>query len=150
MKVCAGSSSKPLKVRKLEPPSIIDGCYRVAEAPRDSTRRFLCTVRLAHAPPCPNCFCNSCFVPGCREEENPVCGLLVLVESAGDQQTFACVHTAEAMVCSQFTEEKLGQAEKTELDPHLENLLSRADATKNWTEKMLRQTEALLQPNPSE
>ncbi|XP_029693447.1 endophilin-B2b isoform X5 [Takifugu rubripes] len=48
----------------------------------------------------------------------------------------------------QFTEEKLGQAEKTELDPHLENLISRADATKNWTEKMLRQTEALLQPNP--
>lgn len=57
---------------------------------------------------------------------------------------------ADMMVCSQFTEEKLGQAEKTELDPHLENLLSRADATKNWTEKMLRQTEALLQPNPSE
>lgn len=54
------------------------------------------------------------------------------------------------MVWSQFTEEKLGQAEKTELDPHLENLISRADATKNWTEKMLRQTEALLQPNPSE
>lgn len=48
----------------------------------------------------------------------------------------------------QFTEEKLGQAEKTELDPHLENLLSRADSTKNWTEKILRQTEVLLQPNP--
>ncbi|XP_068561804.1 endophilin-B2b isoform X6 [Cebidichthys violaceus] len=49
----------------------------------------------------------------------------------------------------QFTEEKLGQAEKTELDPHLENLITRADCTKNWTEKMLRQTEVLLQPNPS-
>ncbi|XP_040914618.1 endophilin-B2-like isoform X1 [Toxotes jaculatrix] len=49
----------------------------------------------------------------------------------------------------QFTEEKLGQAEKTELDPHLENLITRADGTKNWTEKILRQTEALLQPNPS-
>ncbi|XP_050934212.1 endophilin-B2 isoform X2 [Lates calcarifer] len=49
----------------------------------------------------------------------------------------------------QFTEEKLGQAEKTELDPHLENLISRADGTKNWTEKILRQTEVLLQPNPS-
>ncbi|XP_068561801.1 endophilin-B2b isoform X3 [Cebidichthys violaceus] len=48
----------------------------------------------------------------------------------------------------QFTEEKLGQAEKTELDPHLENLITRADCTKNWTEKMLRQTEVLLQPNP--
>lgn len=50
----------------------------------------------------------------------------------------------------QFTEEKLGQAEKTELDPHLENLITKGDATKNWTEKILRQTEVLLQPNPSE
>ncbi|XP_038130464.1 endophilin-B2-like isoform X2 [Cyprinodon tularosa] len=49
----------------------------------------------------------------------------------------------------QFTEEKLGQAEKTELDPHLENLITKGDATKNWTEKILRQTEVLLQPNPS-
>ncbi|XP_030063733.1 endophilin-B2 isoform X2 [Microcaecilia unicolor] len=49
----------------------------------------------------------------------------------------------------QFTEEKLGQAEKTELDAHYENLLARADSTKNWTEKILHQTEVLLQPNPS-
>ncbi|KAK1155483.1 endophilin-B2-like isoform X5 [Acipenser oxyrinchus oxyrinchus] len=49
----------------------------------------------------------------------------------------------------QFTEEKLGQAEKTELDAHFENLLARADSTKNWTEKIFRQTEVLLQPNPS-
>ncbi|XP_015827318.1 endophilin-B2a isoform X2 [Nothobranchius furzeri] len=48
----------------------------------------------------------------------------------------------------QYTEEKLGQAEKTELDAHLENLMSRADCTKNWTEKIYRQTEVLLQPNP--
>uniref|UniRef100_A0A8C1Z561 Endophilin-B2 n=1 Tax=Cyprinus carpio TaxID=7962 RepID=A0A8C1Z561_CYPCA len=48
----------------------------------------------------------------------------------------------------QFTEEKLGQAEKTELDAHFENLLSRADCTKNWTEKIYRQTEVVLQPNP--
>ncbi|XP_017557199.1 endophilin-B2b isoform X5 [Pygocentrus nattereri] len=48
----------------------------------------------------------------------------------------------------QFTEEKLGQAEKTELDAHLENLIARGDCTKNWTEKIFRQTEVLLQPNP--
>uniref|UniRef100_A0A672L6P6 Endophilin-B1 n=1 Tax=Sinocyclocheilus grahami TaxID=75366 RepID=A0A672L6P6_SINGR len=48
-----------------------------------------------------------------------------------------------------YTEEKLGQAEKTELDGHLENLIARADCTKNWTEKIFRQTEVLLQPNPS-
>ncbi|XP_060893369.1 endophilin-B2-like isoform X2 [Labrus mixtus] len=49
----------------------------------------------------------------------------------------------------QFTEEKLGQAEKTELDAHFESLMSRADCTKLWTEKIYRQTEVLLQPNPS-
>ncbi|CAL9708745.1 unnamed protein product [Knipowitschia caucasica] len=49
----------------------------------------------------------------------------------------------------QYTEEKLGQAERTELDAHFENLMSRADSTKNWTEKIYRQTEVLLQPNPS-
>ncbi|XP_053100141.1 endophilin-B1 isoform X4 [Hemicordylus capensis] len=49
----------------------------------------------------------------------------------------------------QFTEEKLGQAEKTELDAHLENLLSKAECTKQWTEKVMKQTEVLLQPNPN-
>ncbi|XP_069823733.1 endophilin-B1 [Dendropsophus ebraccatus] len=49
----------------------------------------------------------------------------------------------------QFTEEKLGQAEKTELDAHLENLLTKAETTKQWTEKIMRQTEVLLQPNPN-
>uniref|UniRef100_I3JAQ9 Endophilin-B1 n=1 Tax=Oreochromis niloticus TaxID=8128 RepID=I3JAQ9_ORENI len=49
----------------------------------------------------------------------------------------------------QFTEEKLGQAEKTELDAHLEKLLVRAESTKQWTEKIMKQTEVLLQPNPN-
>ncbi|XP_066547959.1 endophilin-B1 [Amia ocellicauda] len=49
----------------------------------------------------------------------------------------------------QFTEEKLGQAEKTELDAHLEKLLGRAECTKQWTERILKQTEVLLQPNPN-
>uniref|UniRef100_A0AAX7SJS1 Endophilin-B1 n=1 Tax=Astatotilapia calliptera TaxID=8154 RepID=A0AAX7SJS1_ASTCA len=49
----------------------------------------------------------------------------------------------------QFTEEKLGQAEKTELDAHLEKLLIRAESTKQWTEKIMKQTEVLLQPNPN-
>ncbi|XP_024116014.1 endophilin-B2 isoform X2 [Oryzias melastigma] len=48
----------------------------------------------------------------------------------------------------QFTEEKLWQSEKTNLDPDFENLMVRADSTKHWTEKILRQTEILLQPNP--
>ncbi|XP_075471729.1 endophilin-B1 isoform X4 [Ascaphus truei] len=49
----------------------------------------------------------------------------------------------------QFTEEKLGQAEKTELDAHLENLLGKAECTKQWAEKIMKQTEVLLQPNPN-
>ena len=49
----------------------------------------------------------------------------------------------------QFTEEKLGSAEKTELDAHFENLVNRAEKTRVWTDKTLKATEALLQPNPS-
>uniref|UniRef100_A0AAR2K405 Endophilin-B2 n=1 Tax=Pygocentrus nattereri TaxID=42514 RepID=A0AAR2K405_PYGNA len=59
------------------------------------------------------------------------------------------VHFHVKIHCLSFTEEKLGQAEKTELDAHLENLIARGDCTKNWTEKIFRQTEVLLQPNPS-
>ncbi|KAJ8357154.1 hypothetical protein SKAU_G00199480 [Synaphobranchus kaupii] len=49
----------------------------------------------------------------------------------------------------QFTEEILGQAEKTELDSHLETLLASAEYTKLWTERIMKQTEVLLQPNPN-
>ena len=49
----------------------------------------------------------------------------------------------------QFTEEKLGQAEKTEYDAHFENLLTRADNTRMFTEKLLENSKGVLQPNPS-
>lgn len=52
------------------------------------------------------------------------------------------------MCISQLTEEKLGTSEKTELDAHFENLSERAESTKVWTEKILRNTEAVLTPNP--
>lgn len=48
----------------------------------------------------------------------------------------------------QLTEEKLGTSEKTELDANFENLVERSDTTKVWTEKILRNTEAVLTPNP--
>ncbi|CAH1961672.1 unnamed protein product [Acanthoscelides obtectus] len=48
----------------------------------------------------------------------------------------------------QLTEEKLGTSEKTELDGHFENLWERADNTKNYTEKIVRNAEAVLIPNP--
>ncbi|XP_075873768.1 endophilin-B1-like [Nelusetta ayraudi] len=47
----------------------------------------------------------------------------------------------------QYTGETLGQADKTLLDPGLEVLLTRADATKTWTDKIISQTEVLLQPS---
>ncbi|KAJ8974926.1 hypothetical protein NQ317_005395 [Molorchus minor] len=48
----------------------------------------------------------------------------------------------------QLTEEKLGTSEKTELDAHFENLWDKAENTKNYTEKIVRNAEALLIPNP--
>lgn len=59
------------------------------------------------------------------------------------------IYTGYLLFFFQFTEEKFGQAEKTELDAHLENLLVRAENTKQWTERIMKQTEVLLQPNPS-
>uniref|UniRef100_M4A4A0 BAR domain-containing protein n=1 Tax=Xiphophorus maculatus TaxID=8083 RepID=M4A4A0_XIPMA len=47
----------------------------------------------------------------------------------------------------QYTGESLGQAEKTELDSGLEELLAQADATKTWTDSIVSQTEVLLQPS---
>ncbi|XP_046640054.1 endophilin-B1-like [Daphnia pulicaria] len=48
----------------------------------------------------------------------------------------------------QFTEEKLGTSEKTELDAHFENLSQRCDLTKSWTEKLVRDVDSVLTPNP--
>ncbi|XP_048846020.1 endophilin-B1b isoform X2 [Brienomyrus brachyistius] len=48
----------------------------------------------------------------------------------------------------QFAEEKLGQAEKTELDVRLDNLLAKADISRRWTDRLIKQTEVVLQPNP--
>lgn len=50
----------------------------------------------------------------------------------------------------QFTEEKIGTSEKTLYDAQFENLALRADRTKTLTEKLLRQGEATIQPNPGE
>ncbi|XP_069566705.1 endophilin-B1-like [Brachyistius frenatus] len=48
----------------------------------------------------------------------------------------------------QYTEESLGQTDKTDLEPGLEELLARADSTKTWTDQIISQTEVLLQPHP--
>ncbi|XP_026960402.1 endophilin-B2 isoform X6 [Sagmatias obliquidens] len=88
------------------------------------------------------------------EDLRPREGLLLCVRSpavdpspSGDASSLEFI--GQPLSIQKFTEEKFGQAEKTELDAQFENLLARADSTKNWTEKILRQTEVLLQPNPS-
>ncbi|XP_017465307.1 PREDICTED: endophilin-B1 isoform X6 [Rhagoletis zephyria] len=48
----------------------------------------------------------------------------------------------------QLTEEKLGTTERTEYDNEFQNLAERADLTKAWTEKIVRDTETVLIPNP--
>ncbi|XP_076171614.1 SH3 domain containing GRB2 like, endophilin-B isoform X2 [Ptiloglossa arizonensis] len=48
----------------------------------------------------------------------------------------------------QLTEETLGTSGKTELDANLEYLSERANATKTWTEKILKNMESVLTPNP--
>ncbi|KXJ80390.1 endophilin-B1 isoform X4 [Aedes albopictus] len=49
----------------------------------------------------------------------------------------------------QLTEEKLGTSEKTEMDRHFEHLSERSDCARTWTEKIVRDTEAALIPNPA-
>ncbi|KRX95326.1 Endophilin-B1 [Trichinella pseudospiralis] len=49
----------------------------------------------------------------------------------------------------QFTGEKLGKAEKTELDAYFESLLQRADITEDHTKNILNCIENYLQPNPT-
>uniref|UniRef100_A0A0A9YCG1 Endophilin-B1 n=1 Tax=Lygus hesperus TaxID=30085 RepID=A0A0A9YCG1_LYGHE len=48
----------------------------------------------------------------------------------------------------QLTGERLGTSEKTELDAHFENLAERAETTKSWTEKIMKDAECVLIPNP--
>lgn len=49
----------------------------------------------------------------------------------------------------QFTEEKLGKAERTENDPHFESLAGKTDNVKQYTERMVKNVEAVLVPNPA-
>jgi len=49
----------------------------------------------------------------------------------------------------QFTEERLGKAERTELDPHFVALEQKTDSCKGYTEKIKANCEAVLVPNPA-
>ncbi|ESO00997.1 hypothetical protein HELRODRAFT_112842 [Helobdella robusta] len=47
----------------------------------------------------------------------------------------------------QMTSETLGYAEVTEYDPNLVALITKADKIKVWTERIIKEAEAFLQPN---
>ncbi|CAG0887891.1 unnamed protein product [Cyprideis torosa] len=49
----------------------------------------------------------------------------------------------------QYTEEKLGTSERTEFDAHFENLATRAEVTRKWTEKLSTDVQSVLIPNPA-
>ena len=49
----------------------------------------------------------------------------------------------------QFTEERLGKAERTENDAAFESLSKRTDKIKGYTEKLVKNSEAVLVPNPA-
>jgi hypothetical protein len=49
----------------------------------------------------------------------------------------------------QMTQENLGNVEKTEYDPQVENLMLMTDNTEKWTKKIVDDLEAFLQPNPA-
>ena len=48
----------------------------------------------------------------------------------------------------QYTEEKLGNSEKTEFDPYFQKLENKTDVAKNYTEKIKNNTAAVIVPNP--
>ncbi|CAL8089999.1 unnamed protein product [Orchesella dallaii] len=48
----------------------------------------------------------------------------------------------------QMTEEVIYAGEKTNIDPQLERLCKQGDEAKNWTQRICKDTEAVLVPNP--
>ena len=48
----------------------------------------------------------------------------------------------------QYTEEKMGKAERTPLDPHLVELETKTDNMRNLTDKLKNNSAAVLVPNP--
>ncbi|KAI0987087.1 hypothetical protein GJ496_003269 [Pomphorhynchus laevis] len=50
----------------------------------------------------------------------------------------------------QYTEEILGQSEKTQYDQSFESLMQTVEKNKIWTERILDQIETIIHPNPGE
>ena len=51
---------------------------------------------------------------------------------------------------SQYTEERMGKAERTEMDPHIVMLEKKTENTKNYTERIKNNATAVILPNPGD
>jgi len=50
----------------------------------------------------------------------------------------------------QYTEERMGKAERTEMDPHIVMLEKKTENTKNYTERIKNNATAVILPNPAQ
>ena len=50
----------------------------------------------------------------------------------------------------QYTEERMGKAERTEMDPHIVMLEKKTENTKNYTERIKNNATAVILPNPGD
>jgi len=50
----------------------------------------------------------------------------------------------------QYTEERMGKAERTEMDPHIVTLEKKTENTKNYTERIKNNATAVILPNPAQ
>jgi len=83
-----------------------------------------------------------------------------LKKSVNDASTFVSRAVQDANIqdeasvvfnrAKQYTEEKLGKAERTELDPHIVELEKKTENTKNYTERIKNNATAVVLPNPAQ
>jgi len=83
-----------------------------------------------------------------------------LKKSVNDASTFVSRAVQDANIqdeasvvfnrAKQYTEEKLGKAERTELDPHIVELERKTENTKNYTERIKTNATAVVLPNPAQ
>ncbi|CAB4023644.1 endophilin-B1-like isoform X3 [Paramuricea clavata] len=76
-------------------------------------------------------------------------GNLSMNDVADSWKKFAKMSVTTFSRAKQLTEEKLNRAEKTEFDAHFENLVARAEKTRDCTAKISARTSSLIQPNPN-
>ena len=72
----------------------------------------------------------------------------VILNRAKQVWKWLLVNIPSILILLQYTEEKLGKAERTQLDPHLVMLETKTDNMTNLTTKLKDNSAAVLVPNP--